>query len=97
LFATFALIVLTVMGPRALERQSQIERNFQGRTRAMESAAGAAPQTQLSTPQSTLITLAPLYVILGGVWIVAWIMLWRRPRSAASAPDSAPVIPKSSS
>ncbi len=77
-FATFALVALTVMGPRMLERQAQIERKQQGRQRALESAAGQTPRTALSTPQSTKITLAPLFVIVGAVWIVAWVMLWRR-------------------
>lgn len=90
LFTTFALIVLTVMRPRVLERQAQIERKEQGRARAAARAAGQEPSAPLSTPQNTLITLGPLYVILGGIWIVAWIMLWRRRRSLASPPPLPP-------
>jgi hypothetical protein len=52
LFATFALIVLTVMRPRVLERQVQIERKEQGRQRAMERAAGRIPKRR-SPPRPT--------------------------------------------
>jgi hypothetical protein len=78
LFTTFALIVLMVMRPRVQERQAQIERKTQGRQRALEQAAGQTPSTRLSTPDDTQIGLGPLFLILGAVWIVSWIMLWRR-------------------
>ena len=77
LFTTFALIVLMVMLPRVQDRQAQIERNAQGRQRAMERAAGQTPQTPLSTPEKTVIPLTPLFVILGAIWIVSWVMLLR--------------------
>ena len=56
-----------------------------------QAAAGQTPQTPLSTPQNTIITLAPLYLILAAVWIVAWIMFWRqfRRRGSAANTDSA--------
>ncbi|MBW3597225.1 MAG: hypothetical protein KY475_08115 [Planctomycetes bacterium] len=86
LFATFALIVLTVMRPRVLERQAQLERKVQGRQRAAEQAAGREPQTPLSTPSQTVIPLGPLFVLLGAAWIVSWIMLWRRRRGTPESP-----------
>ncbi len=85
LFTTFALIVLVVMRPRVLERQAQIERKEQGRQRAVEQAAGQDPRTPLSTPENTRFGLSPLILILGGVWIVAAIMVWRRFRRAPLA------------
>ena len=94
LFATFALIVLTVMRPRVLERQAQIERKEQGRQRAVERAAGQDPKTPLSTPADTVIPLGPLFVLFGAVWIVSWIMLWRRRREARRTPESMPLAEK---
>src|SRR5690606_31854677 len=80
LFATFALLTLFVMRPRVLERQAQIERKEQGRKRAIEQISGQTPQTPLSTPENTQITLAPLFLIMGLVWLVAAFMVWRRLR-----------------
>jgi hypothetical protein len=90
-FTTFALIVLMIMRPRVQDRQAQIERKAQGRQRAMERAAGQTPQTPLSTPETTVIPLTPLFVILGAVWVLSWFMLlryFRRSRAADQLPSS---------
>jgi flagellar biosynthesis/type III secretory pathway M-ring protein FliF/YscJ len=88
LFTTFALIVLMFMLPRVRDRQAQIERKAQGRQRAVEQAAGGTPQTPLSTPEKTVIPFAPLFAILGAVWVLAWIMLRKRFRSRPTEAES---------
>ncbi len=76
-FATAGLAALLIMGPRFQERQSQIERNYQGRVRANQRAAGEELTGQLSTPGATIITLAPLYALLVVVLLGAWYFMWR--------------------
>jgi hypothetical protein len=89
LFTTFALVVLLVMRPHVQERQAQIERKEQGRQRALERAAGQSPQTPLSTPESTRLTLTPLVAILGLVWVAAAIMVVRHYLRRAPVSDTA--------
>jgi len=76
-FAAAGLAALLIMGPRFRERQSQIERNYQGRVRANQRAAGEELTGVLSTPDATIITLAPLYVLLVAVLLGAWYFMWR--------------------
>jgi len=78
LFATAALIALVLMGPKYAARQAQIEREFQGRQRAAQSAAGQEPSGAVSTAEKTLITLQPLFLALAAITVIAWIVFWRR-------------------
>ncbi len=78
LFATAGLIALVLMGPKFGKRQAEIERQYQGRERAMQKQLGQAPTEPLSDEGHTIYTLRPLYVGLGAVLIVAWVALWWR-------------------
>jgi hypothetical protein len=91
-FCAAGLIALVLLGGKVAQRQSQIERQHQGRQRAMArstSAGALSPQefsdSALSTPEATIITLEPLYVILATALVVSWAVLWwthfRRKRS----------------
>jgi hypothetical protein len=87
LFATAALIALLLMGPKFAARQAQIEREGQGRHRAAQQTHGQQPSTPLSTTGSTIVSLGPLYLVIGGLLIVAWSVLWWqhfRPRPAGN-------------
>jgi hypothetical protein len=84
-FATFALLLLVMIGPKFDERRAQQERQFQGRARAMQQRAGEEPTMELSEPGHTWLTLRPLYVVLGMLIAVGWTTLWwQRWRKAKS-------------
>ncbi|MCA9225875.1 MAG: hypothetical protein KDA47_09705 [Planctomycetales bacterium] len=76
LFCTAGLIALMLAGPKYQARQAQLERNYQGRERANQRAAGQSPDTPLSTESDTLIRLEPLYFGLGALLVIAWAILW---------------------
>jgi hypothetical protein len=79
LFATGALIALLLLGWKFGPRQAQIENKYLGHSAAESKAAGEAPEAaELSTSERTIIGLAPLYVVLGIVFVVAWIAVWRQ-------------------
>lgn len=78
LYAVAGLIALALMQPRFGSRQAEIERQYQGRQRAAEKKLGQPPTTPMSTRDNTIITLRPLYLILAGVFAVAWCVLWLR-------------------
>jgi len=86
-FAAAGLAALMIMGPRFGQRQAQIERNYQGRVRANQRAVGEKPSGGLSTPDSTIITLTPLYVVLVAVLLVAWFFMWRHFAGKARTPS----------
>lgn len=75
-FCTAALVALMLMGWKFGARQAQIEREYQGRERAAQHVHGLEPTTAMSTPEHTIVTLQPLYYVLGAVLLVAWIVLW---------------------
>ncbi len=76
LFGIAALIALALAGPKFGERQAQIEREYQGRTRAAQNLNGAEPDVPLSTSERTLITLRPLFLALAAITAVGWIVHW---------------------
>ena len=77
-FCTAALVALALMGPKFAARQSQIERQYQGRERAQQQRLGREPAAQMSTVGQTYISLTPLVVVLAAVLAVAWPVLWWR-------------------
>jgi hypothetical protein len=91
LFGTAALIALALAGPKFGPRQAEIERQFQGRQRATQNAAGQQPSVDLSTAEGTRITLRPLFFVLAAVTMVAWLVFWRththRRRAALARTD----------
>lgn len=78
LYCTFGLILLVLWQSKFQTRQAEIERQYQGRERMLESQSGQDPITPVSTSDSTIIGLQPLYIILGAILIAAWIHLWWR-------------------
>ena len=78
LFGVGALIALALMLPKFNARQSQIEREYQGRTRAAQNLNQQQPNMPMSTPGSTLVTLAPLMVLVGVSTAIAWLVFWRQ-------------------
>ena len=88
-FATFGLVLLVLIGPKFEERRAQQERQFQGRTRAMQQKLGEEPSVEMSTPGNTLLTLQPLYVLLGVMVSIGWATLWwQRWRARPVAPTT---------
>ena len=92
LFGTAALIALALLSPKYGSRQSQLEREFQGRQRAAQNLNGQEPSIALSTAERTIVTLRPLFFGLAALTVVAWIVFWRshvaRQHALASAGHS---------
>jgi len=76
LFGTAALIALALISPKFGPRQAQIEREYQGRTRAAQNLNGVEPDLAMSSAERTLITLRPLFLALAGVTSLGWIVFW---------------------
>jgi hypothetical protein len=91
LFSIAALAGLFLIGPKYYLRQSQIERQYQGKVRASQAASGAEPTKEMSQPDSTRSSLVPLFVLFTFVWICAWPLVWwtlrKRASSSAALPD----------
>ena len=77
LFGTAALIALALLSPKYGSRQAQIEREFQGRQRALQNQHGQTPSIALSSPERTLISLRALYFGLAAITMGAWFVFWR--------------------
>ncbi len=77
LFGMFALVALSIAGPKFAARQAQLEQQFQGRERALQIRSGEEPSMELSTPENTIITLWPLYAGLSAARVFAWVVFWR--------------------
>ena len=76
LFGTAALVALALAGPKFGPRQAQIEREYQGRTRAAQNLNGVEPNLEMSTAERTLITLRPLFIALAVITSLSWIVFW---------------------
>ena len=83
LFGTAALVALALAGPKFGPRQAQIEREYQGRTRAAQNLNNARPSLEMSTAERTLVTLRPLFVALAVLTSAAWIVFWWTRREAS--------------
>ena|SRR5436190_1133398 len=91
LFSIAALAGLLLIGPKYYARQTQVERQYEGKVRAAQAASGAQPTKEMSTPDATKSSLAPLFLLFGAIWICAWPLVWwtLRKRSApAIIPES---------
>ncbi len=85
LFSTAALVALALVGPKFGPRQAQIEREYQGRTRAAQNLNGVEPDLPLSSSTQTIVTLRPLFLGLAALTTIAWIAFWwTRPKQAES-------------
>jgi len=86
IFSAVGLLFLIVIGPKYGRRQSQLERQYQARGQVHRDVAEGRPLGELaqdeaveySTPQKTLITLTPLKIAIGIVFVVSAGMLIRR-------------------
>lgn len=92
LYSTFGLVLLALFQPKFKSRQAAVERQYQGRQRAIEVQLGQEPTTEVSTSDNTIITLRPLFVVLGVVLVFAWTYLWwthfrRRPLAVTSSTE----------
>jgi hypothetical protein len=86
LFGTAALIALALIGPKFGPRQAQIEREYQGRTRAAQNLNGVEPDLAMSSAERTLITLRPLFLGLAAITSLGWIIFWWTRRAHCESP-----------
>ena len=86
LFGTAALIALALISPKFGPRQAQIEREYQGRTRAAQNLNGVEPDLAMSSAQQTLVTLQPLFLALAAITSLGWIIFWWTRRVRRSEP-----------
>jgi hypothetical protein len=84
-FGIFALAALLLSYPKFQERQAQIEREYQGRTRAAQQQRGDEPDVEMSTPERTEITLWPLVAGMAALTVVSWIVHWRQTTKASTS------------
>jgi hypothetical protein len=91
LFATAALVALFLAGPKYERRQPQLERQFSARQRAGQVVVGPDGAVPLSTRERLIISLRPMYVVLGVLLLAAWLGLWyqryRSPHGRQPPPD----------
>jgi hypothetical protein len=86
LFGTAALIALALISPKFGPRQAQIEREYQGRTRATQNLNGVEPDLAMSSAQRTLVTLRPLFLALAAITSLGWIVFWWTRRNPRETP-----------
>ncbi len=75
-FATAALIALFLAGPRYLDRQGQLERQFSARQASGQVVVGRQGPVPPSSGEHMIISLRPLYAILALLLTFAWGGLW---------------------
>lgn len=84
-FATAGVLALMWMGPKFGARQSQLDRQFEGRRHITQLPADTPGQRPYSSAEARELSLRPLYAILTvavlGGWLVLW---WQRFRSASA-------------
>ena len=72
----FALAALIIVGPKFGPRQASLERQFQARERhGLVVPRGNLTDT-LSSADNTIISLRPLYLIIGLLVVVGWSIFW---------------------
>jgi hypothetical protein len=77
LFSVVGLMAVATISGQYGKRQARLERQYQARERVAEGTVGEANQREYATPESTLIPLWPLAVVLVGIAIAAAVMLGR--------------------
>lgn len=65
-----------VMAPKYGVRQATLEKQYQARQRAEQLRQGETPQGEISSAESTLIDLRPIYLVLLVLVSVGWGRLW---------------------
>ena len=77
-FGTAAVVALLLASPRYAQRQPQLERQFMARQHGGQAVTGSDGPVAPSTSERMIITLRPLYVLLGLLLCGAWIRFWYR-------------------
>ena len=85
-FATAGLIALALAAPKYRLRQTQIERQFEGRQNSMRGTANA-PADEPPPVGKTRITLQPLFLGLAAITMVAWFVFLRTHLARREAPS----------
>jgi hypothetical protein len=77
LFSVVGLLAVAAISGQYGKRQARLERQYQARERVAGGTVGEPDQRDYATPDSTLIPLWPLAVVLVGVAIASAMMLGR--------------------
>ena len=75
-FATAALFGLMLIGPKFAARNLQVQRQYEGRQRALQNRADEEPTTSMSSIAGASNRLTALYWIVGTLLAIAWIGFW---------------------
>ena len=89
LFCTAGLLALLLQSGKYGARQSQLDRQFQGRELAKQLPSGEEVDYPFSTTEDKVDSLRPLYWILSGALAVGWVVLWWQ-RFRPSVPPNIP-------
>ncbi|MFO0817866.1 MAG: hypothetical protein U1A77_07990 [Pirellulales bacterium] len=93
-FGTAGIVALLWMSPKFGARQSQLDRQFEGRRHVMSQPADVAAARPFSNPERRAESLRPLYwIMLAGLmagWIALWWQRFRVPTGAAEGQEDAP-------
>jgi hypothetical protein len=77
-FATAGVLSLMLIGPKFGARQSQLDRQFEGRRHITQLPADTPGQRPYSSPVARELSLRPLYAILTVAVFGGWMLLWRQ-------------------
>jgi len=77
LFSLMGIMAVAAISGQYGKRQARLERQYQARERIRDEAVGDPARPDYSTAEKTLIPLWPLAVVLGGVAVLATVMLGR--------------------
>lgn len=75
-FATAGVLSLVLIGPKFGARQSQLDRQFEGRRHITQLPADVPGQRPYSSAVAREQSLRPLYVILTVAVLGGWLLLW---------------------
>lgn len=91
-FVGLALLGVLAVSGQYSKRQARLDRQYQARERVAENAINDPGRREYATPDSTLVPVWPLAVLLAGVAIGAAVML-QRERSRLATVASIGVAP----
>lgn len=77
-FCAAGLVALLLMSPKYAARQTQLERNHQGRERANQAARGQTPDVPMTEDGRTVVRLQPLGMLLATAFLGSWFVVWRQ-------------------
>lgn len=83
-FATAGVLSLLLIGPKFGARQSQLDRQFEGRRHITQLPADTPGKRPYSSAVARELSLRPLYAMLTVAVLGGWVLLWwQRYRSAS--------------